>query len=145
MAETANSNTPPMDEILASIRRIITDEPMARLQGMSADTPDPAGEDEDVLELDSPVAVEPLPVMPRAPVEPVMGPKGLLSEQSQAASQRALAALSGLTIDPNADANTMDGLVREMLRPMLKDWLDAHLPEMVERLVAREVARISGR
>jgi cell pole-organizing protein PopZ len=143
MAETANSNTPPMDEILASIRRIITDEPLSAsppvetIESLSADA------DEDVLELGEPLAAEAalLPPPPAPPAEPI----GLLSQQTQAASQRALSALSGLTIDPNADANTMDGLVREMLRPMLKDWLDTHLPEMVERLVAREVARISGR
>ena len=35
--------------------------------------------------------------------------------------------------------------VREMLRPMLKEWLDANLPDLVERVVAREVARIIGR
>jgi cell pole-organizing protein PopZ len=32
-----------------------------------------------------------------------------------------------------------------MLRPMLKDWLDQHLPELVEQLVTREIARITGR
>jgi cell pole-organizing protein PopZ len=143
MAETANTNTPPMDEILASIRRIITDEPPV---GSPAPEPDTAEADseEDVLELS-----DPLPVAATAgpPPAPALTPQSaaLLSHQTQAASQRALAALSGLSIDPNADANTMDGLVREMLRPMLKEWLDARLPEMVERLVAREVARISGR
>ncbi|QJU58124.1 DUF2497 domain-containing protein [Sphingomonas sp. AP4-R1] len=148
MAETANSNTPPMDEILASIRRIITDEPPpgslnASSEAVAASAED---EDEDVLELgEAPESEAAVVTAPPAPASPVTAHKALLSEQSQAASQRAMAALSGLSIDPNADANTMDGLVREMLRPMLKDWLDTHLPEMVERLVAREVARISGR
>ncbi len=32
-----------------------------------------------------------------------------------------------------------------MLQPMLKDWLDEHLPEIVEELVTREIARITGR
>ena len=32
-----------------------------------------------------------------------------------------------------------------MLRPMLKDWLDQHLPEIVEELVTREIARITGK
>jgi len=32
-----------------------------------------------------------------------------------------------------------------MLRPMLKDWLDSNLPTMVEGMVAREIARITGR
>ena len=48
-------------------------------------------------------------------------------------------------IDPRAGENTLDGVVREMLRPMLKEWLDANLPDLVERVVAREVARIIGR
>lgn len=140
MAETSTT-TPPMDEILASIRRIITDEPP--LGGaLRVDAP-PQPDPEDVLELCEPVTTDPAVAAPVGIEAPE--PSGLVSQQTQAASQRALAALSGLSIDPNADANTMDGLVREMLRPMLKDWLDAHLPEMVERLVAREVARISGR
>ena len=44
-----------------------------------------------------------------------------------------------------AIADTLEGVVRDMLKPMLKDWLDANLPEIVERMVAQEVARISGR
>ena len=44
-----------------------------------------------------------------------------------------------------ASDNTLDGLVRELLRPMLKEWLDARLPELVETLVAREIARITGK
>jgi len=36
-------------------------------------------------------------------------------------------------------------VVRDMLRPMLKDWLDQNLPLMVEELVTREIARITGR
>jgi cell pole-organizing protein PopZ len=141
MAET--STTPPMDEILASIRRIITDDPPLRDQALAAVSQEDDAEAEDVLELGEPPSAE----EPAASATPSSSapPPGLLSEQTQAASQRALAALSGLSIDPDAGANTLDGLVRDMLRPMLKDWLDAHLPEMVERLVAREVARISGR
>jgi cell pole-organizing protein PopZ len=143
MAETANTNTPPMDEILASIRRIITDEPSLGSPAQEPDTAE-ADSDEDVLELGDPLPEAPATASPSSsPLAPQ--PAVLLSQQTQAASQRAMAALSGLSIDPNADANTMDGLVREMLRPMLKEWLDTHLPEMVERLVAREVARISGR
>jgi cell pole-organizing protein PopZ len=139
MAET--STTPPMDEILASIRRIITDEPP--LGAPVPESDDTEAEDQDVLELGEPNSVELPAAVPNAP--PTVPPPTLVSQQTQDASQRALAALSGLNIDPDAGANTLDGLVREMIRPMLKDWLDAHLPELVERLVAREVARISGR
>lgn len=147
MAET--SNPPAMDEILASIRRIITEEPP--LPGAPA--PRVVVHDEendDVLELGAPGEAEMetsgSPVMAPVPApQPVVAPSVLVSQETQAASQRALAALSGLSIDPTAQVNTLDGLVRDMLRPMLKDWLDANLPEMVERVVAREVARISGR
>ena len=52
-----------------------------------------------------------------------------------------------MVLKPQAegDNNTLEGLVREMLRPMLKQWLDANLPELVEGMVAKEIARITGR
>jgi hypothetical protein len=40
--------------------------------------------------------------------------------------------------------NTLEGLVRELLRPMLREWLDAKLPDIVEAMVAREIERITG-
>jgi cell pole-organizing protein PopZ len=42
-------------------------------------------------------------------------------------------------------SETLEGLVREMLRPMLRDWLDANLPAMVETMVAREIERITSK
>ena len=143
--------TPPMDEILASIRKIITEDAPAAARLKTAEA-DPA--DEDVLVLgeaadaDEDSRTEPAePEPPRVAeaAEARAGDAGLLSAGTQQASQRALAILSGLAIDPQAGANTLDGLVREMLRPMLKEWLDLHLPEIVERVVTREVARLSGR
>jgi cell pole-organizing protein PopZ len=41
--------------------------------------------------------------------------------------------------------NTLEGLVREMLKPMLRAWLDENLPRIVEDMVEREVARIAAR
>jgi cell pole-organizing protein PopZ len=41
------------------------------------------------------------------------------------------------------NARTLEDLVREMLRPMLKSWLDDNLPGMVERLVRAEIERVS--
>ena len=38
----------------------------------------------------------------------------------------------------------MEAFVGELLRPLLRDWLDAHLPDMVEAMVAKEIARITG-
>ncbi len=94
-----------MEDILASIKRVIdADVDAVRRQPTLSVTPDPA--EEEVLELGE------------AP--PPAEPDTLLSGETEQASKAALAALSGLVIDPRADANTLDGLMREMLRHMLK-------------------------
>lgn len=41
------------------------------------------------------------------------------------------------------NARTLEDLLKEMLRPMLKSWLDDNLPRLVERLVKAEIARVS--
>ncbi len=122
-----------MEDILASIKRVISADldaarklPLPPAPSTSAAAPG----DDDVLELGDP---------------PAGTGENLVSGATAEASKAALAALSGLSVDPKADANTLDGLVREMLRPMLKQWLDANLPEIVERVVTREVARVVGR
>jgi uncharacterized protein len=38
---------------------------------------------------------------------------------------------------------TIEGLVREMLKPMLREWLDSHLPDMVQKMVEREIQRLT--
>jgi cell pole-organizing protein PopZ len=129
---------PSMEEILASIKRVIAEDGRdASRRAASTATrprriarPEPAAE-EDVLELDDPVSDGP----------------GLLSEDAAATSRERLASLSALRqrSDAPADSGALEAVVREMLRPILKDWLDAHLPEIVEDLVTREIARITGR
>lgn len=74
-------------------------------------------------------------------------PETIVSVESEVAARTSLAALSSLVVksaEPG-ESNTLEGLVRDMLRPMLKDWLDSNLPTMVEGMVAREIARITGR
>ncbi len=44
-----------------------------------------------------------------------------------------------------ADGKTIEDMVKEILRPMLKDWLDRNLPPMVERIVEREIVRLTRR
>ncbi len=46
---------------------------------------------------------------------------------------------------PSVGGQTIEDLVKEMLRPMLKEWLDTNLPPMVERYVEREIARLTRR
>ena len=125
---------PSMEEILASIKRVIAEDsrppgaaPRAR-RGVPAEPP-PASDD-DVLELDDPVNEN----------------AGLLSSDAAAASRERLAALSALRQrEMPADTGALEAVVREMLKPMLKEWLDEHLPAIVEELVTREIARITGR
>lgn len=77
----------------------------------------------------------------------------LVSTDSLAASARALETLSAALHDDappagpatvGAGSITIDAMVEASLRPMLKQWLDANLPSIVERMVAREIARITG-
>ena len=65
----------------------------------------------------------------------------LLSRQTSAAVDSAFNTLAQTVLVQNA--RTLEDLVREMLRPMLKTWLDDNLPGMVERLVRAEIERVS--
>lgn len=76
---------------------------------------------------------------------------GLTNDQAADAMRQSLAALAMLA-EPSAPPRivrsgetSLEGMVREMLRPMMAQWLDAHLPEIVERLVTAEIARIAGK
>ena len=126
---------PSMEEILASIKRVIAEDSRAPVGAASRarrapPSLDPTPAEEDVLELDDPVSET----------------GGLLSTDAAAASRERLAALSALRQrEAPADTGALEAVVREMLKPMLKEWLDEHLPAIVEQLVTREIARITGR
>jgi len=136
---------PSMEEILASIKKVIAEDKEAR-----ADEPRPAGaasepaqapadapaeSDDDVLELNEPLA---------PPLD--LGPP-LLDETAAGASRSALEQLSTVaaSVPAQPQGNPLEEMVREMLRPILKQWLDDHLPRMVDEHVKREIARITGR
>ena len=69
----------------------------------------------------------------------------IVSVESEVAARTSLAALSSMIVKAQEPGdNTLEGLVREMLRPMMKEWLDANLPTLVEGMVAKEIARITG-
>ena len=65
----------------------------------------------------------------------------LLSNSTSAAVDSAFSSLAHTVLSNNA--RTLDDLVKEMLRPMLKSWLDDNLPSLVERLVRAEIERVS--
>ena len=72
-----------------------------------------------------------------------MSPEGpLVSETTAAAAGGAFAVLASAI--PIGDGNrTLEEIVKELLRPMLKQWLDENLPQTVERLVQAEIDRVS--
>ena len=86
-----------------------------------------------------PIAEEPVDAI----VEPVMAAatEELLSPGANQAVQSAFNDLASTILSNNA--RTLEDLVKEMLRPMLKTWLDQNLPPMVERLVRQEIERVS--
>ncbi len=96
-----------------------------------------------------PIAAEPEPVR-AAPTPPVSEP--LMSDTTLAASVAALNALAHRpepthTVLPGAafrSGATVEDLVRESLKPMLKEWLDGNLPALVQSLVEKEIRRLSG-
>ena len=158
------SAEPSMEDILSSIKRIIAEEgdstarakrPAARSAPRSPSGAEPAHE---VLELNEALPADPEPVersrpataapaqaarpMPAAAELPADEP--IVSARAAEASRGALDMLSRLMVKPEPTGDgTLEGLVREMLRPMLREWLDAHLAEIVEAMVAREIERIS--
>lgn len=87
---------------------------------------------------------------PQTPEQAVPAPVGhedvILSDISAQAARQSLSQLSSLLVRPQeGDSNTLEGLVREMLRPMLKEWLEAQLPDLVQAMVKKEIDRIVGR
>jgi cell pole-organizing protein PopZ len=131
---------PSMEDILASIKKVIAEEKELRTAARPADVAeDEAPQEqtgaEDVLELNEPLA----PAVD-------LGPP-LIDEEIAGQSRQALEQLQTIaaTIPAAPLVNPLEEMVREMLRPMLKQWLDEHLPQMVEEHVRREITRITGR
>jgi len=187
MSEPASStNDPSMDDILASIRKIISDdEARAQVSGgqggatrptdpRPAAAPAAATKREDVLLLtelvEEPKAGSrptPLPRidpasaadMPQPTIAPAgdqalealvgAGVAGVASsafERLNQAVKDSVPAPAAPDPGPGMGAGkTLEDLVKEMLRPMLKEWLDKNLPPMVERFVEREIVRLTRR
>jgi uncharacterized protein len=65
----------------------------------------------------------------------------ILSRSTVSAVESAFNTLANTVLSNNA--RTLEDLVKEMLRPMLKSWLDDNLPGLVERIVKAEIERVS--
>jgi hypothetical protein len=129
-----NRSEPSMDEILSSIKRIIADDDRSRPATKRAKSV--AREEEEVLELTT-------------ADENAISEDRLLDDgkaQNLRHSFSALQTLSEPGVAPQivrSGETSLEGLTRELLRPMLKDWLDTHLPPIVEAMVEREITRIT--
>jgi len=138
-----------MEDILASIRKILNEEEPA-----AAEAQPEAPSAEEPLALDASMMVDP----PQRPAEPpasepsAASPRriGLVGEEAAAATASAVGSLvKTLAVQRETATHrggpTLEEIVREEIRPMLREWLDAHLPLLVERLVRAEIERVVGR
>jgi uncharacterized protein len=168
MAEQT-SQEPTMEEILASIRRIISEDetpeaeaketPPAAVEAPPEPEPEPVaasaeaeGEDDEPLELTDKVETHgdldvytPTEAAPPPAPEPAPSPAPaatLVSAPAAAAAASAFGQLSQVIAMP-AEGRTLEDVVRELLRPLLQQWLDDHLPAIVQETVQAEVERIS--
>ena len=136
---------PSMEDILASIKKVIAEEKDLRTAAPPAaegeeearpgDEASAAGEEDEVLELDEPLA---------PPAD--LGPP-LVEESIAETSRQSLETLSTIAASVPAPppVNPLEEMIRELLRPILKQWLDDHLPGIVDEHVKREITRITGR
>jgi cell pole-organizing protein PopZ len=158
---------PSMEEILASIRRIISEEeqapapepvldlteaeaPAPAPAPMAAAAPPPASSEDDIV-FDEEPSPEPAyqasapaaPVYTPPPSIDLSGVDTILSPPSASAAAGSMARLAGSLRISDAPNQTIEGVVRELLKPMLKDWLDKNLPAIVESRVEAELERIA--
>jgi cell pole-organizing protein PopZ len=172
-AGSTTAGDPSMEDILASIRRILSEDETSPSAGASppvgASPPHkPDAEPGDgVLVLDPTMMVpEPTPVVEEThvaepptqtespavplalPVPPVAA--GLVAPEAAAAAASSVGSLmrtlaSERYTQVRSGGPTIEDVVREEIRPLLKEWLDVHLPPLVERLVRVEIERVVGR
>jgi uncharacterized protein len=155
------AHEPSMEEILASIRNIIAEDPAKGGAPKPQQTPAPMpqivySEDTAAASSDAygpsrrPEANAPTVVWrrPRAvEAEPAPGDAVQRSEEpllSPEADEAVALSFGALTANLDVrSAELADSMVRDMLRPMVKTWLDENLPTMVERLVREEIQRVA--
>lgn len=141
-----------VEEILESIKKVIARDNRAgamearrRRTSEAEELPEEVASEEidEVLELDAEAVVE------DTAAESDDSP--LMTEAARDSMRDNLAALAMLA-QPGAKPQivrsgetSLEGMVREMLRPMLAEWLDTNLPPMVEQMVRDEIARVAGK
>lgn len=160
MSDIRRQDEPSMEEILASIRRIIAED--------NKEGGTPSAAEQDILELTDrveadgsvvslatrmapraetreppPIAVAPYEPAAKTAPEPAFD--SVISADTAAAS---IAALSALTREASRGSamsgdRALEEATRELLKPLLKAWLDTNLPPLIERIVREEIARLA--
>ena len=157
---------PSMEEILASIRRIISEEeqPQAAAEpvlDLTQHVEETVAADDDIV-FETPAHVETIVETPPAPAPTPRAPtpaptvtqtvtttttvapaEVTISPPTVSAAAGALARLAGSLRISEQQGQTVEGVVRELLKPMLKEWLDRNLPGIVEARVEAELERIA--
>jgi cell pole-organizing protein PopZ len=151
---------PSVEEILESIKRVIARDNRETAQverrhresaGLDAETLlppiDESEEGDEIFELGEAVEID---EREEREERDEAAPR-LTTERTAGAMRESLAALAMLA-EPGAQPQivrsgetSLEGLVRDLLRPMLAEWLETHLPGIVDRMVQAEIARIAGK
>jgi cell pole-organizing protein PopZ len=151
---------PSVEEILESIKRVIARDNRETAQverrhresaGLDAETLlppiDESEEGDEIFELGEAVEID---EREEREERDEAAPR-LTTERTAGAMRESLAALAMLA-EPGAQPQivrsgetSLEGLVRDLLRPMLAEWLESHLPGIVDRMVQAEIARIAGK
>lgn len=128
---------PAMDEILSSIRNILSKDEKVGDKGESAEPVD--GE---VVNLTEDMLIQNKSTNDKKSEDVA---ETLVAEPAIKASAESLAHLAK-TIEQERQApapqTSLEGVVMDLLKPYLREWLNAHLPEIVERVVQKEVRRV---
>lgn len=150
---------PSVEEILESIKKVIARDTHAQMAASAVHfTPAPSAvpipeplivQNEDVLDLYEAALLEDFEMVPSSDTPKADEP--LVNEGARTSMRESLAALAMLSepsVPPQivrSGETSLEGLTRDLLRPMLAEWLDTHLPAIVERMVSAEITRIVGK
>lgn len=151
---------PSMEEILASIRRIISEDeeeapakPAARAEPIRQAEPParpaavirPPQPAPAPIEQEQQFATEDVEMIRKNVAEAIDDEDGIIEATTAAAASKAFMSLSQTVQISKGEGHTLEDIVVEMLKPMIKDWLDANLAEIVEQKVEEEVQRVARR
>jgi len=176
MSQAQKAPEPGMEDLLASIRKAITEDSAART-AVSASNRSQSMSDRrqsEILKMSSRMPEQP---PERTAMQSASRPSGfagilsgetgfrsaadssqpgepdpslstggrMLSPEAAASAESAFSRLADSLVSRSAGGRSIEDITRDLLRPMLKQWLDEHLPALVERLVREEIERVARR